>query len=103
MHDRLAVAQHGNLAGELVETVVVTRELGREHPLPLLLGVELGALESSCDCKSWALGAPRPEAERKQDTRERERGRAREEVGSVVAGAHLGSPTELADGLALSR
>ena len=52
-HDRLAVAQRRDLAGELVELVLVSRELGREHALAVALALRArtGA-RSSCDCRS---------------------------------------------------
>jgi hypothetical protein len=44
LDDRLAVAQHRDLPGELVDLVVVAIELGREHALSLLLRLQLGLL-----------------------------------------------------------
>src|SRR5918996_149109 len=44
LDDRLAVAQRGDLAGDLVDALAVAGDIGREHALLLLDPVELGAL-----------------------------------------------------------
>ena len=81
LDDRLPVAKHGDLAGELVELVVVARELGREHALAVLLLVELGLL--CVEARLQVLGRGAAGAEQRRD---REQGGARERWPQRVRG-----------------
>ena len=57
LDDRLAVAEHGHLAGELAEPVLVSGELRREHSLAALLLAELRLLRLELRLQVLARGS----------------------------------------------
>ena len=75
-HDRLAVAQHRDLAGELVDLAVVVGELAREDPLLVLLLVELGLALLELGLQVLGAGGA---TEAEQGDQPREQGRSADE------------------------